>query len=211
MSLFSCHQTDVAAVQEVKINHSQRFDIAVFEGLANDCHIQFLHGLCLFRQLHELLCPEYHQRILVVQLFLPVFQEVLSVLQHGVPGHHKGFVQVCFQERIVDAPFDFLALALAGAHPSLNAAIQSVEGAPPEKLTTDTAEYPVGEGLLVRTLLSLNSISLARGFMLRKPVDRRREERDSSGRPSGNIDLSSCGIYKEVGSNFTGERNVSVK
>ena len=51
--------------------------------------------------------------------------------------------------------------------------------------------------------------SLARGFMLRKPVDRRRGERDSSGHPSGNIDLkqrkdwsiwadkmiSSCGIY----------------
>ena len=54
--------------------------------------------------------------------------------------------------------------------------------------------------------------SLARGFMLRKPVDRRREERDSSGHPSGNIDLkqrkdwsiwadkmiSSCGIYTET-------------
>ena len=31
--------------------------------------------------------------------------------------------------------------------------------------------------------------SLARGFMPRKPVDRRRAERDSSGHPSGNIDL----------------------
>ena len=30
---------------------------------------------------------------------------------------------------------------------------------------------------------------LARGFMPRKPVDRRRAERDSSGLPSGNIDL----------------------
>ena len=31
--------------------------------------------------------------------------------------------------------------------------------------------------------------SLARGFMPRKPVDRRRAEWDSSGLPSGNIDL----------------------
>ena len=30
---------------------------------------------------------------------------------------------------------------------------------------------------------------LARGFMPRKPVDRRRAERDSNGLPSGNIDL----------------------
>ena len=30
---------------------------------------------------------------------------------------------------------------------------------------------------------------LTRGFMPRKPVDRRRAERDSSGLPSGNIDL----------------------
>ena len=51
---------------------------------------------------------------------------------------------------------------------------------------------------------------LARGFMPRKPVDRRRAERDSNGLPSGNIDLkqrkdwsiwadkmvSSRGIYK---------------
>ena len=52
---------------------------------------------------------------------------------------------------------------------------------------------------------------MARGFMPRKPVDRRRAERDSSGHPSGNIDLkqrkdwsiwadkmiSSRGIYKD--------------
>ena len=31
--------------------------------------------------------------------------------------------------------------------------------------------------------------SLVRGFMPRKPVDRRRAERDSSGLPSGDIDL----------------------
>ena len=30
---------------------------------------------------------------------------------------------------------------------------------------------------------------MARGFMPRKPVDRRRAERDSNGLPSGNIDL----------------------
>ena len=57
--------------------------------------------------------------------------------------------------------------------------------------------------------------SLARGFMPRKPVDRRRAEWDSSGLPSGNIDLkprkdwsiwadkmiSSRGIYNYVGNN----------
>ena len=54
--------------------------------------------------------------------------------------------------------------------------------------------------------------ALARGFMPRKPVDRRRAEWDSSGLPSGNIDLkqrkdwsiwadkmiSSRGIYKDA-------------
>lgn len=147
--LFSCHQTDVATVQKVEIDNAQGLDVTVVKCLADDGHIQFLHRLCLFGQFHELLRPECHQGVLVVQLGFPILQKILSVLKHGVPGHHKGFVQVGFQERVINAPLDFLTLALAGAHPSLDATIQSVKGAPPEKLTADTAEHSVGEGLLV--------------------------------------------------------------
>ncbi len=102
--LFSCYQPDVTAIQEVEIDNAQGLDVAVVEGLADDGDIQFLHGLCLCSQLHELLCTKCHQRIGVVQLGFPMLQKVLSVLQHGIPCHHKGFVQVGFQERVIDAP-----------------------------------------------------------------------------------------------------------
>ena len=148
--LFSRHQTNMATVQEVEIDNPQGLDLTMVEGLADDGHIQFLHGLCLFCQFNELLCPEGYQRVLVVQLGLPPIQKFISVLQHGIPCHHKSLVQIRFQERVVDAAFDLFAFAPTGTHPSLDAPVQSVEGPSPEKLTADTAEYSVGERLLVR-------------------------------------------------------------
>ena len=144
------NQANVATIKKIKINHAEWLDVAVVEGLANNTHFQFLHRLCFVRQLHKLFCPECDQRILIGKLDFPVLKEIRPVLQHCIPCHNKGFVQIRFQQVIVYAPLDFFALTAAGTHPSLDATIQSVKGAPPIKLTADTAEYPIGERLLIR-------------------------------------------------------------